>query len=292
MADSRRNIVVRAYADPTTFLSRTREVLEANEAANSLMLGICERLARHPERFEAEPCLRTVEDQDDLVIAALMTPPHNLVLHSRQSDFMDAARVLVEGLLEDGWELPGVIGPVPVVEAVVQGWEGVTGGNSRLEHHLRAYEVRQVMVPAPDRGRLRLATEADLPLVAGWRYDFEVAIHGDADEAATRRSTQARVKDGDVYLWVEDRPVSLASKTRATSEGISIGQVYTPPEFRQRGYATACVGELSRMLLNSGWNYCALFADLANPTANHIYQRVGYRPVCDYDAIVFDAVRP
>ena len=63
--------------------------------------------------------------------------------------------------------------------------------------------------------------------------------------------------------------------------------VYTPPEFRRRGYATACVGELSRMLLESGWEFCALFADLANGTANRVYQRIGYRPACDYDQYLF-----
>jgi hypothetical protein len=60
--------------------------------------------------------------------------------------------------------------------------------------------------------------------------------------------------------------------------------VYTPPELRRRGYASHCVAELSRALLAEGYDFCALFTDLANPTSNHIYQEIGYRPVCDYDS--------
>jgi len=53
------------------------------------------------------------------------------------------------------------------------------------------------------------------------------------------------------------------------------------------GYATACVGELSRLLLAMGYEFCTLFADAANPTANDIYQKIGYRPLCNYDEYAF-----
>jgi predicted GNAT family acetyltransferase len=36
------------------------------------------------------------------------------------------------------------------------------------------------------------------------------------------------------------------------------------------------------MLLAEGYEACVLFTDLANPTSNHIYQSIGYRPVCDF----------
>ncbi len=34
--------------------------------------------------------------------------------------------------------------------------------------------------------------------------------------------------------------------------------------------------------------HCFLYTDLSNPTSNHIYQAIGYRPVCDVDAYAFD----
>lgn len=63
--------------------------------------------------------------------------------------------------------------------------------------------------------------------------------------------------------------------------------VYTPREKRGKGYASACVAAMSQLLLNQGRKYCFLYTDLANPTSNHIYQAIGYEPVCDADMYRF-----
>jgi hypothetical protein len=75
--------------------------------------------------------------------------------------------------------------------------------------------------------------------------------------------------------------VSFAAYGNPTPHGIRIAPVYTPPEVRGRGYASACVAALSQCLLDSGRQQCYLYTDLANPTSNKIYQAIGYRPVGD-----------
>ncbi|BAY35523.1 hypothetical protein NIES37_70320 (plasmid) [Tolypothrix tenuis PCC 7101] len=40
-------------------------------------------------------------------------------------------------------------------------------------------------------------------------------------------------------------------------------------------------------LLDQGCRHCFLIADLANPTANHIYQAIGYRPLSDWHEYSF-----
>jgi predicted GNAT family acetyltransferase len=56
--------------------------------------------------------------------------------------------------------------------------------------------------------------------------------------------------------------------------------VYTPPELRGRGYASALTAALTEQLLQRR-RFCYLYTDLANPTSNSIYRRIGYRPVTD-----------
>ncbi len=63
--------------------------------------------------------------------------------------------------------------------------------------------------------------------------------------------------------------------------------VYTPPEFRNRGYATTSVAQLSRQMLSGDYSFCTLFTDLANITSNNIYMKIGYIPVCDFAMIEF-----
>ena len=75
-------------------------------------------------------------------------------------------------------------------------------------------------------------------------------------------------------------PVSLAGHAGETPNGARVGPVYTPPELRGRGYASALTAALTEQLLERR-RFCFLFTDLANPTSNSIYQRIGYRPVTD-----------
>ncbi len=99
----------------------------------------------------------------------------------------------------------------------------------------------------------------------------------------------ARIASGNIFLWHDQGPVSMAQKLRPTRHGISVSGVYTPPELRRRGYASSCVAALSQQLLDAGFAYCTLFTDLSNPTSNEIYQRIGYRPLGDSQVIRFDA---
>jgi predicted GNAT family acetyltransferase len=82
-------------------------------------------------------------------------------------------------------------------------------------------------------------------------------------------------------VWDDGGPRAMAATARPTPGGIAVNSVFTPPAGRGRGYATALVAALSRRMLADGRRFCVLFTDLANPTSNAIYARIGYRPVRD-----------
>ena len=76
-------------------------------------------------------------------------------------------------------------------------------------------------------------------------------------------------------------PSYLAKTTRPMQNGISVTAVYTPPEQRNKGYATSCVASLTKKLLSERYSFCSLFADQSNPTSNSIYAKIGYVPLGD-----------
>jgi hypothetical protein len=80
----------------------------------------------------------------------------------------------------------------------------------------------------------------------------------------------------------------MAGYSRELPTAIGVAFVYTPPYFRGKGYATSCVAQLSRMALDKGYKKCVLYTDLLNPTSNSIYQRIGYKPVCDSLMLKFE----
>ena len=100
----------------------------------------------------------------------------------------------------------------------------------------------------------------------------------------------AALKKQSLYLWEDAVPVSFAGSNAALSTVARIGPVYTPPSFRRQGFATALVAALSQQLLDQGCDRCYLFTDLTNPTSNHIYQTIGYRPICDWEEYSFTSL--
>jgi predicted GNAT family acetyltransferase len=271
------------------FLQHTQAALEEDEVANNLMLGVAMRLQRSPELIKTPPYLATVSDDDGLVLAALMTPPYPLTLYARRADLGAAYELVARDCIAGGQPVQRVSGRVPLSRDFAGVWSRHTGAVGKLSTQMRVYELRQVIPVSPVTGHIRLATPVDLPLVAHWARAFvaEAVPHDDPNVA--EESARRRVHNGDIFLWEDGgRPVSMAARSRPMHKGIVVNLVYTPPDLRGRGYATACVAALSQQLLDGGWQFCALFTDLSNPTSNSIYQKIGYRPVCDFDEYVFE----
>lgn len=72
----------------------------------------------------------------------------------------------------------------------------------------------------------------------------------------------------------------MAANSEPLEGVVRVQAVYTPPERRNRGYAGACVGDLSGRLRDDG-HQCMLYTDLDNPTSNSVYRRIGYRAVAE-----------
>src|SRR5262245_27848187 len=261
------------------------ELLAADEPRHNLAFGI---LATAREYGHLYPDVHAwiVRDGERVVGGAVRTPPHNLVV-LRPSD-PRALGVLAEAIDD---VLPGVVAAVPEVDGFATAWAERHGVDTVTRFDERIYALNAVVEPRPVAGAMRLADASDRDLAFGWMRAFaDEALHGTEDEARLARSVDARLAGGvaGLALWeVDGRPVSLAGFGGPTPNGIRIGPVYTPPELRARGYGSAVTAAVSAMLLGRGYRFCFLYTDLANPTSNAIYMRIGYEPVCDAREVAF-----
>ncbi len=139
---------------------------------------------------------------------------------------------------------------------------------------------------------MRAYADGDADLVVAMHGAFlDEAMPGNPFENDSRELVERRLADagGGFELWEDGgRVVSLAGYGAPTANGIRIGPVYTPPEHRRRGYASALTAGVTQKLLDRGRRFCFLYTDLANPTSNSIYRQVGYEPVSDVDQWRFD----
>ena len=281
---------VHRVLDAADFLARVQGFLEEDEATNNLPLGLLRRLAQQTERPAKGPLpfFALAEHRGHVQWVMLMTPPHNLIVYGRGAHMDTAADESVSFLLREGVSLPGVTGPREIAARFASTWRQKTGGTATVQTDLMIYRLDQVKPIAFSPGRLIPATEADRDLVADWLLAFSEVTPETMDHREAQDRAEKGIEASRVYLWHDGSPVSMAWRARPTRNGIVINGVYTPPANRRRGYATACVAALSQLLLDEGFKFCSLFADLANPTSNSIYQKMGYRPIRACTAYGFD----
>ena len=276
---------LRRYGRADDFVAAAGTFLAAREAEHNLILGLSSNLVEAREDFPTAPYLAIVADRDRVVAAALRTPPYNLILS--EVDDPAAVPILVEDLLKD--DLPGVVGPVDPARAFAEGYVAGARATQRLQASERIFRLTTVRPPSPVSGRMRAATLDDRALVAAWTEGFMQDAFGEVDtaEVATLTDRWLAGVGRTLYLWEDGETVSMCGAGGRTPNGIRISLVYTPPEARRRGYASALVAAVSHAQLDAGRRFCFLFTDLANATSNHIYAAIGYEPVRDVDQYRF-----
>jgi GNAT superfamily N-acetyltransferase len=280
----------RTTSDVAEFLAAAGEYLWRERARNTVILTVSEQLrvnqalyAGHPS---GEPLLGWQTDQAGVVDGAFLhTPPHPLLLAAVASDVAaDLARTLA------GRPVAGVNGPVAAAEAFAASWQTATpGGHVRAERRLRLYRLGDLVAPqpAPD-GAGRLATDADAALAIDWFTAFAVEVRDAEAGEEQALAVRDKLSHQGILLWeAGGRPVSLAAVTRQVVGMIRVGPVYTPPELRGHGYASAVTADVSRRAREAGADEVLLYTDLANPTSNSIYQNIGYRAVEDRVVLAF-----
>jgi uncharacterized protein len=280
---------VQTYPQPAEFLAVAQPFFEQDEITNNLILGASLRLQERKRSSRRHaPFLATAVSDNEIIAAATMLPPHRLLLACPTAD-PTPLRLLAELLVKTETAVSGTLSPTPVAEAMARQWAQLTGGSYDVLMVQRLFALREVKPPAWPNGRFRPARMEDIDLMAQWVYAFqnEALPHETADLQAAKLIAANLLQLGNLFLWDDGGPVSMAAQARPTRRGCAINLVYTPPEHRGHGYASACVARLSQHLLDHGFKFCTLFTDQSNPTANRIYQAIGYHPVTDFSDLRF-----
>ncbi|MFI5689196.1 GNAT family N-acetyltransferase [Streptomyces sp. NPDC051636] len=278
--------------DLDDFLARAGDFLRSRPALHTVPLTVTDALRRrglHVYGAEA-PLFGLLTHADGTVRAAVFhTPPHPLNVTPVSAEEADA---LAARLLALGHAVPGVSAERETADAFAAAWQRRAEARGALHQLQRLYRLDGLTVPEPvPDGRARVAGTADRELLVRWYGEFADAVgrRGFDDAGAW---ADARIAQGGVTLWEapDGTPVAMAGVIPPVAGQVRVAPVYTPAGLRGRGYAGAVTAEVSRVGRDAGMEVL-LFTDLANPTSNALYQRIGYRSVADFAEYRF-ASRP
>jgi GNAT superfamily N-acetyltransferase len=272
------------HATGDSFLARAEPWLLLAEAENNLVLGLARQVALYTAAHGGIPYLATVERDGEVIGCAFRTPPWKLILTRMP---LDALPALAADVADQYDQLPAALAPVAVAREFGVHWARLRDCSVRDGMRQRLYFLERVVAPErPAPGRLRFATTRDLPLIHEWMMSF--AAEAVQERIDVRAIGTERVARREMALWVDGERRCMAGYSGRSPNGVRVGYVYTPPEWRRQGYATTCVAALSQRALDEGARHCFLYTDLSNPTSNDIYQRIGYEPVTDALDVIFE----
>ncbi len=272
------------HREAAAFASVAGPLLRSDPLRHTVALTVLDALCRGGDEAIA---LLTVHDGGDPIGALLRTPGQAALV----SALPPACAVAVdEALAALDPHVPGASGPVAEVEAFAAARAARTGDRVEVRQRTRLFVLDALVAPVGVPGAARRAGRGDLDVLAGWRHAFAVEDHGSWNQFVSPRDVvdmSLRLGSGEMLWEVDGVPVAQASARPVVAGMSRVGPVYTPPEHRRHGYAAAVTAAASQWALDQGARRVVLFTDLANPTTNRLYPRIGYRPVHDTAEVAF-----
>jgi GNAT superfamily N-acetyltransferase len=233
--------------------------------ADEVQYNLIHRISEGTDAF----CLKSPDGK----MIFTQTPGHNGWLWIAKD--VTLLKELVRELKGEGF--PGITSEPETAEAFSNVFCEANGGRFEPFMTMEAYHCPKVIKPANIKGVIVKATEQHSDTVAQFLSGFmEDAFEVSVDPSTQQGKARSMIEGEGLYLWmVEGKPVSMANIAHRAPRHARINGVYTPPENRKKGYASALVAEICTIL--EGENLIPmLYADLKNPTSNKIYQNIGF----------------
>jgi predicted GNAT family acetyltransferase len=256
-------------------------LLSRRPAQHTILLGAIETLrAAGTQAFGAiAPLFGWWQEAGGEVSAAFLhTPPFPVALTSVPGP---AAVALAQALAARARRVSGVNADPAGAEAFARAWRELTGDAIQLHMPSRLFQLGVLRWPDPrPPGQARVAGPADRSLLIAWSEAFHREAQSGPEDLESM--VDDRLSYRGLSLWEDaGQPVSMAGLTRMAAGQVRVGPVYTPPRLRGNGYAGGVTCAVSQAARDAGADRVLLFTDLANPTSNALYQRLGYEPVED-----------
>ncbi|MBF7147603.1 GNAT family N-acetyltransferase [Bacillus toyonensis] len=268
-------IQLHVYKEILHFKEDVTPFLEKNEQENNLMLGILQ--------VAQEPTFMGVAKRgEEITVVFLQTEEKiQMIVATSENSEVDIVKLAKE-LSKVYPDIPGLIGNKEIVQKLVEELAVLENKKTNVVMKQGVYALQQIRKKWNEDGIFREITNDELPLIEKWIYQFCEDVKLPTTKEEAEQTAHTLITNNRLFgLEVDGKLVSVAAKTRPTTNNITVNFVYTPKEARKKGYASNCVAALSQRMLDEGYKTTTLYTDLANPTSNKIYQEIGYEQIAE-----------
>jgi len=267
-------IQLHVYEEVLRFKEDVTPFLEKNEQENNLILGVLQVVQ--------EPIFMAVAKQgEEIAVVFLQTVEKQMIVATSEiaeEDIVELAKKLTKVYPD----IPGFIGNKKVIQKLAEEIAILEQKKIVVGMEQGVYELKRVKKKWNKDEIFRTINSDELPLIEKWIYQFCEDVKLPTTKEEAKQTAHTLITTNRLFgLEVGGKLVSVAAKTRPTTNNITVNFVYTPKEERKKGYASNCVAALSQRMLDEGYKTTTLYTDLANPTSNKIYQEIGYEEIME-----------
>lgn len=276
-----------SYHDTLLFKEETLPVLLENEAENNLLIA---SILKYEYTHLEDHVMGTVKSEKGEIQAIIgKVTPYSLCIYAKEdTKCQEVLSFLAKIMVERQIAFQGIVGNEHLIDVFSTFYSIYQNVRPRVRMYLNVYKLTELIPLVKAKGRLRPITYEDLYFLPYWLRDFQKDCHFPTSTLMQNfRAIEHIIKHQFAYIWEDDHPVSIAAKGRQFMNGCAVCQVYTPPYYRGKQYASSCVAALSEKLLAEGNTFTVLYADRNNISSNKVYQKMGYKLIGHVKDIVF-----
>jgi len=176
-----------------------------------------------------------------------------------------------------GKNITGVVAEQDIAGGFAACYAELMNAKIKKDHGLIAYSCSDVIEPEGVKGKMLPSHESHTEAIAKCLAGFSIdAHHVESDLKSKIIAAEKMIDEGNLYVWYVDGHVVSTAKIGYKVAGFArINTVYTFPDKRKNGYASALIAGVSKIALNGNLTP-VLYTDMTNPATNKMYKNIGY----------------
>lgn len=116
--------------------------------------------------------------------------------------------------------------------------------------------------------------------------DADLAVRNGDDHAFYDQFNKIDAIKNCIVIYIDKLPAACGAFKEFSEDTVEIKRMYTNPDFRKRGLATAIVKELESWARESGYSKAVLESSLEQNEALSVYEKSGYYRIPNYGQYV------
>lgn len=209
----------------------------------------------------------------------------NVMMHAEGNDVLE--KLILHFKKNISRPVAGILGPNIQAEHVIENL-GLSERSFRINSNEGLYGINlealnELTIPQ----HMNVVSTQDVPksILIEWMksYDIEAlgALNNETLEKQAQEQWNLRLKKNNSWvLLLEGTPVALSAFNARLADMVQVGPVWTPPEYRNKGFARLLLSYTLHQEKLQGTKQAILFTD--NPAAIKAYLAIGFKKIGNY----------